>query len=138
MMATTVTVYFATNRQPLTDGGDRIVGFTSELGPTAGLDFRYGRAQVEVDLKNNQSTFVPGSLEVAEQKLLFAAGGNRCSKVRRSFDAIREDMAKSKRPTITLIHGFSNSFADAIERAGWILVFYGIDANIFAWRLCTT
>jgi esterase/lipase superfamily enzyme len=131
-MATVVTVYFATNRQPLTDGGDRIVGFTSELGPTSGLDVRYGRAQVEVDLKNNQSTFVPGSLEVAEQKLLFAAGGNPVLGSKTIFDAIREDMAKSKRPTIAFIHGFSNSFPDAIERAGWILVFYGIDANMFA------
>jgi len=82
-MATVVTVYFATNRQPLTDGGDRIVGFTSELGPTSGLDVRYGRAQVEVDLKNNQSTFVPGSLEVARSSYLQPAA-IPCSEARRS------------------------------------------------------
>jgi hypothetical protein len=88
-------VYFATNRQPLTDGGEQIVGFTSELGPISGLDVRYGRAQVEVDLKKNQSTFVPGSLEVAEQKLLFAAGGSPVLGSKTIFDAIREDMEYS-------------------------------------------
>jgi esterase/lipase superfamily enzyme len=131
-MATNVTVYFATNRQPLTDGSDRIVDFGSELGPTGGLDVRYGSAEVKVDLKKSQSTMVPGSLKVAEQKLLFPAGGNPVLGSKTIFDAIREDMVTSKQPTVAFIHGFSNSFKDAIERAGWILVFYGIDANMFA------
>jgi esterase/lipase superfamily enzyme len=130
-MATTVTVYFATNRQPLTDGGERIIGFSSELGPTGGIDVRYGRADVEVDTKNT-TTIVPGSLKVAEQKLLFAAGDAPVLGSTTIFDALREDMTKAARPTIAFIHGFSNSFTDAIERAGWILVFYGIDANMFA------
>jgi hypothetical protein len=37
-MATVVTVYFATNRQPLTNGGDRIIYFGPELGPISGLN----------------------------------------------------------------------------------------------------
>jgi esterase/lipase superfamily enzyme len=131
-MATNVTVYFATNRQPLTDGSDRIVDFSSELGPTGGLDVRYGSAEVKVDLKKSTCTIVPGSLQVAEQKLLFPDGGGPVLGSKTIFDAIREDMAKSKRPTIAFIHGFSNSFTDAVVRAGWILVFYGIDANMFA------
>lgn len=78
-MATTVTVYFATNRQPLTDGGEQIIGFSSELGSTGGIDVRYGRADVEVDIKKGTTTIVPGSLKVAEQKLLFAAGDGRAA-----------------------------------------------------------
>jgi hypothetical protein len=93
-MAQIVTVYFATNRQPLTDGGDRIVGFSSELGPIGGLDVRYGRAQVSVDLKTGKYSLVPGSLEVAEQKLIFAAGSGPVLGSRTIFDAIRADMAK--------------------------------------------
>jgi esterase/lipase superfamily enzyme len=131
-MATTVTVYFATNRQPLTDGGEQIIGFSSELGPTGGLDVRYGRAEVEVDLRKGTTTIVPGSLEVAAQTLIFAAGGAPVLGSKTIFDAIRADMTAAARPTIAFIHGFSNSFTDAIERAGWILVFYGIDANMFA------
>ena len=33
---------------------------------------------------------------------------------------------------MVLVHGFSNSFTDAIERAATIIDFYGIDANVFA------
>ena len=131
-MSTLATVYFATNRQPLTAGGEQIVNFGSELGPTGGLDVRYGRAQVEVDLKKSTASMVPGSLEVADQKLVFSAGGAPILGSETIFDAIRADMMTSSRPTIAFIHGFSNSFTDAIERAGWILVFYGIDANMFA------
>ena len=131
-MATTVTVYFATNRQPLTDGGDKIIGFSSELGPIGGLDVRYGHAEVVVDLKKRTTTIVPGSLEVAEQKLIFAAGDAPVLGSKTIFDAIRADMTATARPTVAFIHGFSNSFTDAVERAGWILVFYGIEANMFA------
>ncbi len=94
-MATTVTVYFATNRQPLTDGSDKIIGFSSELGPIGGLDVRYGRAEVEVDLKKGTNTMVPGSLEIAAQKLIFAAGEAPVLGSKTIFDAIRADMTMS-------------------------------------------
>src|SRR5262249_58959939 len=103
-MATTVTVYFATNRQPLTDGTERIVGFSSELGPTGGLDVRYGRAKVQVDLAAGTQAIVPGSLEVADQKLVFAIGGRPLLRSQTIFDAPRSDMSKSDRPTIAFIH----------------------------------
>jgi esterase/lipase superfamily enzyme len=128
----TVTVYFATNRQPHNDANDtRIVGFGPELGPTGGLDVRYGSAQVEVDLKKQTHTFIPDSLVVADQTLIFPAGSSPTLGSTTIFEVIRNDMATAKRPTIAFIHGFSNSFVEAIERAGWILAFYGIDANIF-------
>jgi len=131
-MAKRVVVYFATNRQPLLkDDGDEIIGFGPELGPTGGLDVRYGSAQVDVDISKKTNTIVPGSLFVAGQKLMFAAGGKPTLGSQTIFDAIRAEMADKNRPTIAFIHGFSNSFEDAIERAGWNLVFYGIDANMF-------
>ena len=130
-MAKTVTVYFATNRQPLIKDGDRIVGFTSELGPVGGLDVRYGQALVKVDITRRTARMVPDSLEVAEQKLLFAVGGSPILGSKTIFDALRENMKDDERVTIAFIHGFSNSFTDSIERAGWILAFYGMDANIF-------
>jgi len=132
-MAKRVTVYFATNRQPLLEEGtEKIIGFGADLGPTGGLDVRYGSAQVDVDLAQKTNVMVDGSLIVADQKLVFAAGQKPMLGSKTIFDAIRTDMAEAERPTIAFIHGFSNSFTDAIERAGWILVFYGIDANMFA------
>src|SRR5437773_11283216 len=100
-MATTVIVYFATNRQPLADGSDKIIGFSSELGPTGGLDVRYGRADVAVDLRKATTTIVPGSLEVADQKLIFAAGGAPVLGSKTIFDAIRANMTAG-RPTIAV------------------------------------
>jgi len=127
-----VTVYFATNRQPILKGGtDTIIGFSSELGPTSGLDVRYGSAQVDVDLAAKTNEMVDGSLRVADQKLLFAARGRPTLGSNTIFDVLRDEMADRKRPAIAFIHGFSNSFIDAIERAGWNLVFLGLDANMF-------
>jgi esterase/lipase superfamily enzyme len=68
---------------------------------------------------------------VADQKLIFRAGGTPVLGSKTIFDAIRSEMANKNRPTIAFIHGFSNSFTDSIVRAGWILEFYGIDANMF-------
>jgi esterase/lipase superfamily enzyme len=127
-----VKVYFATNRQPLTEpGGSRIVRFGPELGPVGGLNVRYGSADVEVNLKAKTNVMVPGSLHVADEQLIFPEGAVPQLGSNTIFDALRNDMVASKRPTIAFIHGFSNSFTDAIERGGWISAFYGIDANMF-------
>jgi esterase/lipase superfamily enzyme len=125
-----VTVYFATNRQPITDSAGKITGFTADLGPVSGLNVRYGQAQVDVDLTRKKQRFVAGSLNVADERLFGPVDAPRVLGSQTIFDAIRADMTKGK-PTIAFIHGFSNSFTDAIERAGWILAFYGIDANMF-------
>ena len=132
-MAKRVTVYFATNRQPMLDGAtDKIINFSSELGPTGGLDVRYGSATVEVDLAARTTKVVEGSLQVADQQLTFPAGGELRLGSNTIFEALRADMAGNKQPTLAFIHGFSNTFMEAIACAGWNLVFLGLDANMFA------
>jgi esterase/lipase superfamily enzyme len=127
-----VKVYFATNRQPHTaDGTDQIVDFSSELGPVDGMNVRYGSAEVDVDLAARTSVLVPGSLQVAEEKLIFPDGSTPQRGSDTIFDAIRDSMLGESRPTIAFIHGFSNSFVDSIERAGWICEFYGLGSNMF-------
>jgi esterase/lipase superfamily enzyme len=125
-----VTVYFATNRKPITDSAGRITDFTADLGPVSGLNVRYGQAQVDVDVARRRKSIVAGSLNVADETLFGPVDSTPVLGSNTIFDAIRADMCKGK-PTIAFIHGFSNSFTDAIERAGWILAFYGIDANMF-------
>jgi esterase/lipase superfamily enzyme len=128
-----VKVYFASNRQPLTAGGtDQIIDFGSELGPTNGLSVRYGSAEIAVDLTAKTNVLVPGSLKVADEQLIFPAGSGPQLGSDTIFDAIRADMLLGSRPTIAFIHGFSNSFTDSLERAGWISQFYGLAANMFA------
>jgi len=127
-MAQIVTVYFATNRMPLTDAsGDAITGFGSELGPIDGTAIRFGSAQARVT--PTSSTLVPGSLYVAPEQLI---GPVIQRGSRDIFEKLRRDMQEGGRPTLVVIHGFSNTFKDAIERAASIIDFYGIDANIFS------
>ncbi|MEE1611423.1 alpha/beta fold hydrolase [Microvirga sp. CF3016] len=127
-MAQNVTVYFATNRMPLTDAsGAAIVDFGSEPGPIDGTAVRFGSAEASVTATG--SSFVPGSLYVAPEQLIGPA-------IRRGsrdiFEKLRQDMQDGGRPTLVVIHGFSNTFKQAIERAATIINFYGLDANVFS------
>ncbi len=68
-MAQNVTVYFATNRMPLTDAsGASIIDFGSELGPIDGTAVRFGSAEARVTATG--SSFVAGSLYVAPEQLI--------------------------------------------------------------------
>jgi esterase/lipase superfamily enzyme len=128
-----VTVYFGTNRQPITEaGGGRIVDFGAERGPISGLAVCFGAAEVDVDLRTKKASLVRGSLTVADEVLTGSAGFVPKFGSRTIFDALRADMQEGNRPTLVVVHGFSNSFENAIERAGWILAFYGLDANVFS------
>jgi esterase/lipase superfamily enzyme len=127
-MAQDVTVYFATNRMPLTDAsGTAINDFGSELGPIDGTAVRFGSAQASVTATG--SSFVPGSLYVAPEQLIGPAIQRGSRDI---FEKLRQDMQEGGRPTLVVIHGFSNTFKEAIERAAAIINFYGIDANVFA------
>ncbi|HEY7578408.1 MAG TPA: alpha/beta fold hydrolase [Acetobacteraceae bacterium] len=128
-----VTVYFGTNRQPIAEaGGGRIIDFGAELGPVSGLAVRFGAAEVDVELRTKKASLVQGSLTVADEVLSGSVGFVPKFGSRTIFDALRVGMQEGNRPTLVIVHGFSNSFESAIERAGWILAFYGLDANVFA------
>jgi esterase/lipase superfamily enzyme len=135
IMAQRITVYFATNRQPVLDGaGNTIVDFTADPGPIGGYAVRFGQAQVDVDLAALKNDLVAGSLCVAPEVLTPAPGAAPVFGSKTIFDAIRQEMASKKLPTLVFIHGFSNSFQDSIERAGWNSAFLaagGFVANIF-------
>ncbi|MCI0431967.1 MAG: alpha/beta fold hydrolase [Rhodospirillales bacterium] len=122
-----ITVYFGTNRMPISDATGAIVDFGSEPGPIDGAAVRFGSAEVRVSAKS--ARIVPGSLDVAPEKL---TPPNQHRGSRDIFDKLRQDMADGGRPTLVHIHGFSNSFTDALERAATTLHFYGIDANVFS------
>jgi esterase/lipase superfamily enzyme len=127
-MAQNVTVYFATNRMPLTDAsGASIIDFGSELGPIDGTAVRFGSAEARVTATG--SSFVAGSLYVAPEQLI---GPTIQRGSRDIFEKLRQDMQEGGRPTLVVIHGFSNTFKQAIERATTIVNFYGIDANVFS------
>jgi esterase/lipase superfamily enzyme len=134
-MVTNVTVYFATNRNPILGGdGQTIVDFDSNPGPISGYAVRFGQAQVAVDLEAAKNDLVAGSLSVAPEVLTPQPGAAPVFGSRTIFDALRREMAANELPTLVFIHGFSNSFKDSIERAGWNSAFLaagGFVANIF-------
>ena len=130
-----VTVYFATNRQPILGAeGKTIVDFDSSPGPVGGYSVRFGQALVDVDLSASTNKLVDGSLVVAPEQLTPAPGVAPQFGSKTIFDAIRQEMTAKQLPTLVFIHGFSNSFKDSIERAGWNSAFFaagGFAANIF-------
>jgi esterase/lipase superfamily enzyme len=127
-MAQIIPVYFATNRMPITKAdGVTITDFGSEPGPIDGSAVRFGSAQARVT--TTSSTYSPDSLYVAPEQLIgpIIRRGSRDI-----FEKLRRDMQEGGRPTVVVIHGFSNTFKEAIERAATIIDFYGIDANVFS------
>src|SRR5262245_12184466 len=127
-MPNTITVYFATNRKPILRrraGKDVIVDFDSDLGPIDGTSVRFGSADATIGA-DGEATAVKDSLFVADEKLLVPQGREPLLGSRTIFDQVRDDMMKGGRPTLVLIHGFGNTFFDAIERGARILSFYGL------------
>jgi Alpha/beta hydrolase of unknown function (DUF900) len=128
-MPSTYTIYFGTNRMPeVGPDGKTMVGFGSNLGPIDGAAVRFGRAQGSVD--KDKASMVKGSLYVADETL---TGANVVRGSADIFEKLRADMKDGGKPTLVLVHGFSNNFTDAIERAGTIRAFFGLDVNIFAY-----
>jgi esterase/lipase superfamily enzyme len=86
---------------------------------------------VQVDVNGEDCKAVPGTLFVAPEALIGPAGFTPVFGSRTIFDALRQDMAGGKE-TIVFVHGFSNTFVNAVERAARIVDFYGGTRNIFA------
>jgi esterase/lipase superfamily enzyme len=129
-----VTVYFATNRQPVLDAAGNIAGFGADPGPIDGYAVRFGKAEVTVDLAAATNTMVPGSLYVAPEILTPPPQVAPTFGSHTIFDQVRRDMKNHARPTIVFIHGFANTFQASIERGGWNAAFLaagGFDANMF-------
>jgi esterase/lipase superfamily enzyme len=138
------TVYFATNRIPITRGSrpaqrEDIVDFGDELGPINGIAVRYGSIDIDVDLTKGNAddgaAIVAGSLSVAPERLVgpssFRAPVLGSHTI---FDAVRTTMMTDHKPTLAFIHGFSNEFDAAASRAGWVGELYasrGIDMTMF-------
>jgi len=134
-----VPVWFATNRNPLlkAKGSDVIADFGDDLGPIDGKAVRFGKAFVRITRKGQ----FPSDWDVkADHKSLYVAPETLTATVkdrdfnpkvgsRLMFDEMRDhmrecDKAKIASPAIAFVHGFANSFWQAIERAGMIGAFY--------------
>src|ERR1700759_4246833 len=100
-MAQNITVYFATNRQPVMGrDGQTIVDFEADPGPVGGYAVRFGSANISVDLAAAQNDLVKGSLFVAPEILTPAPGAAPQFGSRTIFEALRSEMATKRLPTL--------------------------------------
>jgi esterase/lipase superfamily enzyme len=126
---TTVTVYFATNRQPHNDtNGTRIIGFGSELGPTGGLDVRYSSAQVEVDLrKQTQASGFPRRRRSDSHLSRWVFAHSRQHNDFRGYAQQHGAFGATDHQ----IHPSATVSSRRSSTRVWILAFYRIEAAIF-------
>lgn len=119
-----VTIYFATNRNPI---GDPPRGFGKNLGPVDGENIRLGRARV--DLQKNKMV----ALRVEPEKLVSNRRDPTDLKFGSDaiFERLRKDMDKRKRDTILYVHGYANTFADSVVRTAQIQKFLLNKVNVF-------
>jgi esterase/lipase superfamily enzyme len=99
----TTTVYFATNRK-VTNAQDAIHGYTSDMvSPMQPDELTYGAAMVDgIDLSKDQQGTVISLSDVS--KMDFSA-------------PLKVRMSATGTDLLIFIHGFDNSFSDAITRA---------------------
>ncbi|MEJ2122197.1 MAG: alpha/beta hydrolase [Alphaproteobacteria bacterium] len=135
-----VTVYFATNRNPI---GKPPTDFGPKLSSHEGLDLRFGRADVDLVFEPGGGADEDAStieIKVAKEQLTsraraptsdnFVFGSNEV------FDHLRRKMVKHTRDSIIYIHGFANSFKSSIVRAAEHKQQLGDGANlaVFSWQ----
>ncbi len=120
----TITVSFATNRNPI---GDRPIDFGPDLSRADGADLRFGYAEVDA------RTFAVKRVRVAPEKLhadtvktpKFVLGS------RKIFDTARHKMVTHKRDTLVYVHGFDFTFREALSRAAALKSFLAVEMNMF-------
>jgi esterase/lipase superfamily enzyme len=119
----TVTVFFATNRNPI---GDPPTDFGPNLGPVGGANLRFGYADLDA------RTFALKSLTVAPERL-FATLEEPEPKLgsREVFDLVRRKMAAHGRDTLVYVHGFDFTFREALARGAELKSFLAAGMNMF-------
>jgi len=128
-------IYFGTNRNP--DDADNPTDFGEFFSPAGLTDLRFGWADVTgEEFDEYKLTVAPEKLEVESKK---AEVGDLSGQVLGSkivFEEVRKEMMTQKQDCLIFIHGFDNTFKDAISRAAQIKHFYGdrpMSMFLFTW-----
>ncbi|HWA45190.1 MAG TPA: alpha/beta hydrolase, partial [Hypericibacter adhaerens] len=124
MPASTITVFFATNRNPI---GDPPTDFGPLLGPIDGTAIRFGTAEID------EKTLKLRKLEVAPEKLVFDDPTDKTLVLgsQQVFDALKAKMIDHARDTLIYVHGFGYSFTEALVRAAEFKKWLAVQMNIF-------
>jgi esterase/lipase superfamily enzyme len=121
-------IFFATNRMPV--GTPTITSFDNTLSMVGGQDLRFGRATMSVEGKK----ITMKRLDVApESTAVKAPGSDATFGSQRVF---KEIGALPAGDMVVLVHGFGNTFAEALQGAAELSV--GLDKHVFlyTWASC--
>ncbi|NKC34594.1 alpha/beta hydrolase [Falsiroseomonas selenitidurans] len=133
-----VTVYFATNRN-LDDEAE--FGFGNQYNPDGPYCVRYGAAEVTVPVDRLVGEYRLESVSVAPESIPGLNADPAAPVVRgsdRVFDGLRDRLRANGADLLILLHGFSCSFRDSLERAAQLREVYStaarpLEVAVFAW-----
>lgn len=106
-----ICVYFATNRNPISDASGRVISFGDLFSAVDLADLRFGKAEV-----------VNGKLDTASLHVLpdTPEQGSMAQ-----LQELREQMKDHSSDSLLFLHGFNTSFSQALEAGAAIVERYG-------------
>lgn len=134
-------VYYATNRNEITDAAGRETGFGPHLNPKSPVWLRYGAAAMKPATRGKtENEFVVERLHI-EPEHMPDRGESAEAMVRGSdkvFETLRKEMCANRADLILLVHGFACSFENALSNAASIKKRYStprrpVEVAVFSW-----
>lgn len=125
-----VTIYFATNRNPLPP--DDPTDFGKVFSPKGLTDLRFGRAEVTgPDFDRYTLWVAPEKLDIGLGKAKTGDFEGQVLGSRAIFDEVRREMTEGKQDCVISIHGFNYTFRDALQRTAQLKTFYASRPMVF-------
>lgn len=125
-----VTIYFATNRNPLPP--EKPTDFGGTFSPKGLTDLRFGRAEVSgPNLDRYRIEVAPEKLDVGLEKALTGDLSGQKLGSQAIFDEVRREMIEKKQDCVISVHGFNFTFKDALQRTAQLKTFYADRPMVF-------
>ena len=116
------TVYFATNRDLI--GTEKHADFGETFNPDGPAALRFGRAEVPESCFGDDKRLKDIRIEAAPEKLEAADGRKPLLGSAKIFDAVRREMQREKRDAAVFVHGYANTFRNALRHAAVLRATY--------------
>jgi esterase/lipase superfamily enzyme len=129
-----VMVFFGTNRDMTGTPGE--IDFGGGFNPHGPGGLRFGWADVPESCFDDDAKLGDIRIEVLPEQLEPTPDGMRALGSRVAFEEVRRKMAKHERDTVVFIHGYGNTFRNALRHAALLKVLYNavpFDMFLFSW-----
>ena len=129
-----VMVFFGTNRNMT--GTPEEIEFGDGFNPDGPGALRFGWADVPESCFDDDTKLGNIRIDVLPERLAPTPDGIRGFGSRVAFEEVRRKMTKHERDTVVFIHGFANTFRNALRHAALLKVLYAtvpFDMFLFSW-----